>query len=125
MNEEEIDEELAKMKKQKHKEHFMRFQQLQKRMAALQLLNRIRLNTIDKGGEPIYDANGNIVGKTDPLQELVSSGNQRCLISISIKHAMKEYFLSIDDLKLIWAGFLRMDYKHRGWVNFNHLLTYL
>lgn len=88
-------------------------------------MDTIRLVTIDEGGEPIYDPNGNIVGKTDPLQELVSSSGQRILISVGIKHAMQEYYLSINDIKKIWSGYLSMDYKRRGWVNFNHLLSYL
>lgn len=81
--------------------------------------------TLDPGGNPIYDPNGNIVGKTEPLQQLVSASGQKIVISVGIKNAMNEYYLSINDIKKIWAGYLNMDYKRRGWVNFNHLLSYL
>ena len=59
----------------------------------------IKINIIDPGGQPILDAEGNIIGKTDPLLEMYYSQNQRLLISIAIKKIMKEYFIETEDLK--------------------------
>jgi len=33
----------------------------------------IKMNIIDEGGKPIYDAEGNVVDKSEPLLEMVHS----------------------------------------------------
>jgi hypothetical protein len=45
----------------------------------------IKLHVLDAGGKLIFDAEGNVTGKTDPLIEMEHTNKQRLLISVQIK----------------------------------------
>ena len=85
----------------------------------------IKENVLDPGGVPIFDNEGNVKGKTEPLIELVHNSKIKLLISATIKQALNEFFLDIRDLKNIWMAFIKMDKKSRGYITLLHLFDYL
>ena len=85
----------------------------------------IRIFILDKGGLPIYDNEGNIKGRTDPLLEFHYSDGTKLLLNSGLKQVMNEFFLEVEDVRDIWMGFLKMDRKQRGFITLNHLMEYL
>jgi len=72
-------------------------------------LQGIKENVLDPGGVPIFDNEGNVKGKTEPLVELVHNAKIKLLISATIKKALNEFFLDVRDLKRLWMAFIKMD----------------
>jgi hypothetical protein len=85
----------------------------------------IRIVVLDKGGLPIYDNEGNIKGRTDPLLEFIYTDDTKLLLNAGIKQVMNEFFLEVEDVRDIWMAFLKMDKKERGFITLNHLMEFL
>ena len=83
------------------------------------------VNTLEEGGEPIFDIEGNIIGKTEPVHELVCNNIHRLIVSKAIKDVMKEYYFELEQIQKIWLCYLAMDSRDRGYITLKHLMEYM
>ena len=87
--------------------------------------NDIKLVVLDPGGQPIYDAEGNVIDKTKPIHELKLTEKRKVMISRTIQETMDRYFFTMEYVIKIWSCFINMDATGDGYVTLPNLFKHV